>query len=180
MKSLRKVAATGVVLALLLLAVVGSVALSGENSVREEGLWSDATDVLAGTAAEAAGREGLPPLINTEVGNRLVFFFALGGLAGGFGIGYYWRRLLAERPGVEPAGKRPAKTAVAGAVAAAGFLVVAGLTAFPDEPKIPFLDPALGDLLLFVFAFSGAVGGFVTGYGWRRPVTVKRKEAKAG
>lgn len=180
MKSLRKMIATGIVLAILALAVAGSVALSGENAVREEGLWSDATDVLSSTAASNVGREGRPPLINTEAGNRLVFFFALGGLGAGFGIGYYWRRLLAESPGAEYSGKSPAMTAAAGAVAAAGFLAVAGLTAFPDEPKIPFLDPALGDLLLFVFAFSGAVGGFTTGYAWRRLVAMRRKEAKAG
>ena len=53
------------------------------------------------------------------------------------------------------------------------FLIVAGLTAFPEEPKIPFINTELGDLLLFVFVLCGAVSGSITGYYWRRLVTEK-------
>ncbi len=97
MRSLSKIVATGIVVVVLSLAIVGSVTLSGETTVREKGLWSDATDILSGKAADQAGREARDPFINTEQGNMLVFFFTLGGVAAGFIIGYNWRRLLAEK-----------------------------------------------------------------------------------
>ncbi|OGO24978.1 MAG: hypothetical protein A2144_10290 [Chloroflexi bacterium RBG_16_50_9] len=91
-----KVIAIGIAVLILVIAVVGSVALSTNNTVREEGLWSDATDVLSGQAAEQVGREARDPFINTEQGNMLVFFFCLGGVAAGSIIGYNWRRLFTE------------------------------------------------------------------------------------
>jgi hypothetical protein len=97
MRNAGKVVTFGVVMAILILGTLGSLALSEQNIVREKGLWSDATDVLAGKAANQAGRESRPPLINTEQGNMLVFFFCLGGVAGGFIIGYNWRKLLVEK-----------------------------------------------------------------------------------
>ena len=97
MKSISRMLAIGVVVVITCLAIAGSIALSGETTVREEGAWSDATDVLSGKAAEQVGREGRDPYINTEQGNMLVFFFTLGGVAGGSIIGYNWRRLLAEK-----------------------------------------------------------------------------------
>jgi len=42
------------------------------------------------------------------------------------------------------------------------------------EAREPFINTDKGDLLLFVFALGGAVGGFVAGYYWRRLVTEKR------
>jgi len=60
------------------------------------------------------------------------------------------------------------------------LLTVAGLTAFPKEPKIPFINPELGDLVLFAFVLSGAVSGFITGYYWRRLVAEKGSEEKVG
>ena len=97
MKGLSRMLAIGIVVVITCLAVAGSIALSGETTVREEGTWSDATDVLAGKAAEQAGREARDPYINTEQGNMLVFFFCLGGVAGGSIIGYNWRKLIAEK-----------------------------------------------------------------------------------
>jgi ABC-type cobalt transport system substrate-binding protein len=35
------------------------------------------------------------------------------------------------------------------------------------EPKQPLINTDQGDLLLFVFFFAGAAGGFVAGYYWR-------------
>ena len=83
--------------AILIIAIVGSLVLSTDNTVREEGIWSDATDVLSGKAAEQVGRGARAPYINTEQGNMLVFFFCLGGVAAGLIIGYSWRRLLVEQ-----------------------------------------------------------------------------------
>ena len=41
------------------------------------------------------------------------------------------------------------------------------------EAREPFINTDQGDLLLFVFAVGGAVGGFVAGYYWRRLVSEK-------
>ncbi len=35
----------------------------------------------------------------------------------------------------------------------------------------PIINTGQGDLLLFVFAASGAVGGFIAGYCWRRLIS---------
>jgi len=41
------------------------------------------------------------------------------------------------------------------------------------EASDPLINTDQGDLLLFVFALGGAIGGFVAGYYWRRLVTEK-------
>ncbi|MFC1943840.1 cobalt transporter [Chloroflexota bacterium] len=41
------------------------------------------------------------------------------------------------------------------------------------EAREPFINTDQGDLLLFVFALGGAVGGFVGGYYWRRLIAEK-------
>ncbi len=92
-----KVIAIAVIALIVILGVLGSIALSGQNIVREEGLWSDATDVLSGQTASQAGRQAREPFINTEQGNMLVFFFCLGGVISGFIIGYNCRKLLVEK-----------------------------------------------------------------------------------
>lgn len=97
MRNTGKIVATGIVVAILVLAVIGSVALSGENIVRDKGPWTDATDFLSLKAAAEANRKARPPLINTEQGNMLVFFFALGGVTAGFITGYNWRSLMTEK-----------------------------------------------------------------------------------
>jgi len=47
------------------------------------------------------------------------------------------------------------------------------------EPSEPFINTDQGDLLLFVFALGGAVGGFVAGYYWRRLITEKTGRRRA-
>ena len=41
------------------------------------------------------------------------------------------------------------------------------------EASDPFINTDQGDILLFVFALGGAIGGFTAGYYWRRLVTEK-------
>ncbi len=48
------------------------------------------------------------------------------------------------------------------------------------EPREPLINTDQGDLLLFVFALGGAVGGFIAGYYWRRLITEKESERKDG
>ena len=46
------------------------------------------------------------------------------------------------------------------------------------EARESFINTDQGDLLLFVFALGGAVGGFVAGYYWRRLISEKTAERK--
>lgn len=45
------------------------------------------------------------------------------------------------------------------------------------EPREPFIDTDQGDLLLFLFALAGAVGGFVMGYFWHKVFVAGKKQA---
>ena len=47
------------------------------------------------------------------------------------------------------------------------------------EAREPFINTDQGDMLLFVFAVGGAVGGFVAGYYWRRLIAEKAERSKA-
>ena len=46
------------------------------------------------------------------------------------------------------------------------------------EAREPFINTDQGDLLLFVFALGGAVGGFVAGYYWRRLIAEKAERRR--
>ncbi len=47
------------------------------------------------------------------------------------------------------------------------------------KAREPFINTDQGDLLLFVFALGGAVGGFVAGYYWRRLIAEKTERRSA-
>ncbi len=160
MRNLGKIVAISVAVAILVLAIVGSVALSDKNVVREKGLWSDATDVLSGQAAEQVGREARAPFINTEKGNMLVFFFALGGVAAGSTIGYNWRMILADKAGRRYHVQR--RKLIVGTLMVIACLMAAWIHAFLR----PLVNPSLGDVVLFVFIITGAVSGFIAGNGF--------------
>ena len=55
-----------------------------------------------------------------------------------------------------------------------GCLAVAALDAFSSEP---FINPDLGDLVLFVFIVAGTVTGFTAGYYWRK-FTIEKAERR--
>ena len=154
-----RIIAISIAAAILIMAVVGTIALSGDNIVREEGMWSDATDVLSGQAAGQVGREARDPYINTEQGNMLVFFFTLAGVTAGSIIGYNWRKLLA--------GKIQERLPAQKTVLVVGILlVIVSLTTATVHAFLrPLINPDLGDVVLFVFAASGAVSGFIAGNG---------------
>ncbi|MFA5515729.1 MAG: hypothetical protein WDA20_05520 [Desulfuromonadales bacterium] len=44
------------------------------------------------------------------------------------------------------------------------------------EAREPFINTDQGDLLLFVFALAGAIGGFVMGYYWHKVFVAGRKD----
>ena len=159
MRSLGKIVAISVAVTILVLAIIGSVVLSDKNVVREKGLWSDATDVLSRQAAERAGREARAPFINTEKGNMLVFFFALGGVVAGSAVGYNWRIILAAKARGRYHVQR--RKLIVGTLMVIACLMTAGVHAFLR----PHANPGLGDVLLFGFVTTGAVSGFIAGDG---------------
>ena len=57
-----------------------------------------------------------------------------------------------------------------------GCLVVAALDAFSSEP---FINPDLGDVVLFGFIVAGTVTGFAAGYYWRK-FTIEKAEKEKG
>ncbi len=48
------------------------------------------------------------------------------------------------------------------------------------EPREPLINTDQGDLLLFLFLLSGAVGGFVAGYYWRILMEGPRPGSRVG
>ena len=159
MRDMGKIVSICVAVAILGLAIGGSIALFDKNVVREKGLWSDATDVLSSQAAEQMGRESQAPIINTEKGNMLAFFFALGGVAAGFAIGHNWRIILAAKAGGGYHVQRSKLTF--GTL----MIIVCLITAWTHAFLRPLINPSLGDIVLLVFSATGAVGGFIAGNG---------------
>jgi ABC-type cobalt transport system substrate-binding protein len=157
---MSKIIATASAGVILVLAIVGSVMFATSHKA---GPWIDTTDVVAIQGAKGVGRQVATPLINTDKGHMLVFFFTLAGVAGGTAIGYYWRKLMVEKD-QEPA-KTPDRMPVIGVLLAAIMLALAAHEAFS---KTPFIDPNLGDIKLFAFISVGTVIGFIHGYLWKR------------
>ncbi|MFH1650828.1 MAG: cobalt transporter [Chloroflexota bacterium] len=94
-----RIISTVVVIVMVALAVWGWLTLSRGATEGAEGPWGGVdVNVIERYAAEA-GREARPPFINTDQGDLLLFVFALGGAAGGFVLGYSWRKLITERKG---------------------------------------------------------------------------------
>jgi len=60
--------------------------------------WSGVDETVIEKFAAAAGREARPPLINTDQGDLLLFFFLVAGTIGGFVGGYYFRELFPPKP----------------------------------------------------------------------------------
>jgi hypothetical protein len=60
--------------------------------------WQGVDEAVVEKVAKEHGREAREPLINTDQGDLLLFVFLLAGAAGGFAAGYYWRKLVEQRP----------------------------------------------------------------------------------
>jgi len=59
--------------------------------------WSGIDESVVEKVAKEHGREAMPPIINTDQGDLLLFVFLLAGTVGGFTGGYYWRMLMVEK-----------------------------------------------------------------------------------
>jgi len=44
------------------------------------------------------------------------------------------------------------------------------------EARAPFFDTDQGDLLLFLFALAGGIGGFIMGYCWHKVFVAGKKD----
>ncbi len=97
MKNPGKKIAIGTLIVIVVLAVIGWVYLVREMPQGGEGPWGGVDVNVIEKYAAAAGREAREPFINTDQGDLLLFVFAVGGAAGGFTGGYYWRRLISEK-----------------------------------------------------------------------------------
>lgn len=60
--------------------------------------WSGVDETVVEKYAQEHGRVAREPFINTDQGDLLLFVFLLAGAVGGFAAGYYWRRLLEQKP----------------------------------------------------------------------------------
>ena len=98
MKNLARIITTGIVVIIVALAVWGWLTLPQEAPEGAEGPWRGVDVTVIEQYAIDAGREAREPFINTDQGDMLLFVFALGGAAGGFVMGYFWRRLVSEKP----------------------------------------------------------------------------------
>ncbi|HWR89654.1 MAG TPA: hypothetical protein VN260_05310 [Dissulfurispiraceae bacterium] len=74
--------------------------------------WQGVDEAVVEKVAKEHGREAREPLINTDQGDLLLFVFLLAGGGGGFAAGYYWRKLVEQRPatGKDGEAKLRAKT----------------------------------------------------------------------
>lgn len=97
MKDLSKKLIIGSLIIVVIAAIAGWLILARQVSQGEEGPWGGVDVNVIEKYAIDAGREVKEPIINTDQGDLLLFVFALGGAAGGFAAGYYWRRLISER-----------------------------------------------------------------------------------
>lgn len=56
--------------------------------------WAGVDETVVEKFARDAGREPREPYINTDKGDLLLFVFLVGGVIGGFVMGYYYHQLF--------------------------------------------------------------------------------------
>ncbi len=62
----------------------------------DQGRWSGVDKAIVEKVAQEHGRKVWKPLINTDQGDLLLFVFLLAGAAGGFILGFNWRKIFYE------------------------------------------------------------------------------------
>lgn len=75
------------------------LSLAGYVGVRHPGGgWKGVDETVVEKFAAEAGRPAREPYLNTDRGDLLLLVFLLGGAAGGFLLGYWFRELFGPRP----------------------------------------------------------------------------------
>ena len=82
---------TGILLISLFLFAGSNFAFAGENKE-----WSGVDETVVEKVAKEHGRAAWTPFINTDQGDLLLFVFLIAGAAGGFMMGYNFRKLFAK------------------------------------------------------------------------------------
>jgi ABC-type cobalt transport system substrate-binding protein len=70
--------------------------------------WQGVDEAVVEKIAKEHGRQARRPLLDPGEGDLLLFAFLIAGVLGGFGAGYWWRSLTAEKR--EKAGQDGVKT----------------------------------------------------------------------
>jgi ABC-type cobalt transport system substrate-binding protein len=60
--------------------------------------WTGVDEAVVEKIAREHGREARKPLLDPGEGDLLLFLFLGAGAAGGFVAGYFWRKLVSEKP----------------------------------------------------------------------------------
>jgi ABC-type cobalt transport system substrate-binding protein len=60
--------------------------------------WTGVDEAVVEKVASEHGHDAKRPLIDPGEGDLLLFAFLMAGAAGGFTAGYFWRKLVAEKP----------------------------------------------------------------------------------
>ena len=69
--------------------------------------WQGVDESVVEKVAAEYGREPWKPFINTDQGDLLLFAFLIAGTAGGFVLGFYWRKIFCEpRPFIRERDKK--------------------------------------------------------------------------
>lgn len=81
--------------AVLLLLLAAAALLTAQLSWgAEKGKWEGVDKGVIEKFAKEGGLEPRRPLIDTDRGDLLLFVFLVAGVAGGFTMGYYYRKLF--------------------------------------------------------------------------------------
>lgn len=59
--------------------------------------WSGVDETVVEKVAQEHGRQAWTPFINTDQGDLLLFVFLIAGVAAGFALGYFWRKIFIEK-----------------------------------------------------------------------------------
>lgn len=79
-----------------LVCVIAAAALVYGLTLVQKKEWQGVDDTVVNKYAAAAGHPAWKPLINTDQGDMLLFFFLIAGTCGGFVAGYASRELFGQ------------------------------------------------------------------------------------